>query len=60
MSIESLKNLFLEKSKLRDKSDIIDARLFYEGKELKPTHIIGEYGVQDDRVITVFIKKALK
>jgi len=60
LPVESLKLLFLEKSKLNENPEVTDARLFYEGKELKPSHIVGEYGVQDDRVITVFIRKTMK
>ena len=56
-SVLSLKEGFLEQYNKSNEAAVGNLRFFYGGKEMRNDNLVGEYGVQDDTVITVFIVK---
>lgn len=55
-----LKERFRQKYNVDNVPTIEQLRFFYEGKELKNPNLVGEYGIEDNTVISVFITRAPK
>ena len=59
LAVENLKQLFIQKF-TGEELTLEHVRFFHGGKEMKNLNLVGEYGLQDDTVITVFIVKQQK
>ncbi len=53
ITIDQLKEKYLEEAKIEKKGTM---RLFFSGKELKDGHYLGEYNIQSELVVQVFMK----
>ena len=56
--MKEAKEIYISKSGLDIKEyPLNNARLFYKGKEMKENHQLGEYNLENECVIQLFIRK---
>lgn len=57
-SIKKLKELYYKQASIDSKEYPIDfSRLFYKGKEMKENHQLGEYNLENECVVQLFVRK---